>query len=45
MVIILKSLAAAIITAIILLVTQFVGPRLAGALGGIPIVFAVSYVL
>lgn len=32
-------------TAIILLVAKFSSPKLAGALGGIPIVFAVSYVL
>lgn len=43
--IILKSLAAAVITALVLVVTKYAGPRLAGALGGIPIVFAVSYVL
>lgn len=43
--IILKSLAAAVVTAIILLVAKFFSPKLAGALGGIPIVFAVSYVL
>ncbi|MBU1018641.1 MAG: hypothetical protein ABII07_01190 [Patescibacteria group bacterium] len=43
--IILKSLASAAITAIILVIAQFSGPKLAGAIGGIPIVFAVSYVL
>ena len=43
--IILKSLTSAVITAIILLIAQFSGPKLAGAIGGIPIVFAVSYVL
>jgi len=43
--IILKSLASAVITAIILVIAKFSGPKLAGALGGIPIVFAISYVL
>ena len=43
--IILKSLASAVITAIILVIAQFSGAKLAGALGGIPIVFAVSFVL
>lgn len=41
----LKSLSAAVVTAIILVLAKFVGPKLAGAIGGIPIVFAVSYVL
>jgi len=43
--IILKSLSAAIITAVILIIAKFVGPKLAGAIGGIPIVFAISYIL
>lgn len=43
--IILKSLASAVITAIVLLIAKFSGPKLAGAIGGIPIVFAISYVL
>ncbi|PIT86505.1 MAG: hypothetical protein COU33_02770 [Candidatus Magasanikbacteria bacterium CG10_big_fil_rev_8_21_14_0_10_43_6] len=43
--IILKSLASAIVTAIILVIAKFSGPKLAGAIGGIPIVFAVSYIL
>jgi hypothetical protein len=43
--IVLKSLASAIITAIILVIAKFVGPKMAGAIGGIPVVFAVSYVL
>ena len=43
--IVLKSLASAVITAIILLIAKFSGPKLAGAIGGIPIVFAISYVL
>lgn len=42
--IILKSLAAAVVTAIILLMAKFSSPKLAGAIGGIPIVFAISYV-
>ena len=43
--IILKSLASAIVTAIILLIANYSGPKLAGAIGGIPIVFAISYIL
>jgi hypothetical protein len=43
--IILKSLVSAVITAIILLISKISGPKLAGALGGVPIVFAISYVL
>lgn len=45
MAIALKSLAAAAITAAILLIERYAGPRIAGAIGGIPIVFAVSFVL
>lgn len=43
--IILKSLASAVVTAIILVVAKFSGPKLGGAIGGIPIVFAISYIL
>jgi hypothetical protein len=43
--IILKSLISAVITGVILVIAKFAGPKLAGAIGGIPIVFAVSYVL
>src|SRR3989338_4717440 len=43
--IIIKSLASAVVTAIILVIAKFSGPKLAGAIGGIPIVFAVSYIL
>ena len=43
--IVLKSLASAVVTGIILLLAKFSGPKLAGAIGGIPIVFAISYVL
>ena len=43
--IILKSLISAVITGIILVIAKFAGPKLAGAIGGVPIVFAVSYVL
>lgn len=43
--IVIKSLASAVVTAIILLIARFSGPKLAGAIGGIPIVFAISYVL
>ena len=43
--ILLKSLASAVVVAIILIIAKFSGPRLAGAIGGIPIVFAISYVL
>lgn len=43
--IVLKSLSSAVVTAIILTIAKFAGPKLAGAIGGIPIVFAISYVL
>lgn len=43
--IILKSLASAVITAIILLIAKYSNPKLAGAIGGIPVVFAISYIL
>jgi uncharacterized membrane protein (GlpM family) len=43
--IILKSLASAAVTAVILLIARVSGPKLAGAIGGLPIVFVVSYVL
>jgi len=43
--ILIKSVASGIVTGIILLIAKFVGPKMAGAIGGIPIVFAVSYVL
>lgn len=43
--ILIKSLASGVVTAIILLIAKFSGPKLAGAIGGIPIVFAISYVL
>lgn len=43
--IVLKSLASAVVTALILVLAKYTGPKLAGALGGIPIVFAISYVL
>ena len=43
--IILKSLGSALVTAFILLIAKFAGPKIAGAIGGLPIVFAVSYVL
>ena len=42
--IVLKSIAAGIVTAIILLIAKFSGAKLAGAIGGIPIVFAISYI-
>lgn len=42
--IILKSLAAAVVTAIILLIAKFSNPKIAGAIGGLPIVFAISYI-
>ena len=41
----LKSLLSGGVTALILLLAKYAEPKLAGALGGIPIVFAVSYVL
>ena len=40
-----KSLLASVITAVILLIERYVGPKVAGAIGGIPIVYAISYVL
>jgi hypothetical protein len=43
--ILLKSLAAAVVTAIILVIAKYAGAKLAGAIGGIPIVFAISYIL
>ncbi len=43
--ILIKSLASAGVTAVILIIAKFSGARIAGAIGGIPIVFAVSYVL
>ena len=43
--IVLKSLVSALVTAIVLIIAKFSGPRMAGAIGGLPIVFAVSYVL
>ena len=43
--ILLKSLASAGVTVIILVIAKYCGPKLAGAIGGIPIVFAISYVL
>jgi uncharacterized membrane protein (GlpM family) len=43
--IVIKSLAGAVIIAIVLVVMKFSGPRLAGAIGGLPLVFAISYVL
>ena len=43
--IIFKSLISAVITAVILVLAKFANPKLAGAIGGIPIVFAISYVL
>lgn len=43
--ILLKSLLSAAVTALILILAKFSGPKLAGALGGIPIIFAITYVL
>lgn len=43
--IVLKSLASALATVVILLIAKFSGAKLAGAIGGGPIVFAISYVL
>ncbi|KKU78100.1 MAG: hypothetical protein UY05_C0068G0001 [Candidatus Peregrinibacteria bacterium GW2011_GWA2_47_7] len=42
--IVLKSFASAVVTAIVLVVAKFAGPKLAGAIGGLPVVFAISYV-
>jgi len=43
--ILLKSLASSVVVAALLLLSEYVGPKLAGAIGGIPIIFAISYVL
>lgn len=43
--IILKSLASAVVTALVLIIVKYSGPKLAGAIGGLPIVFAVSYII
>ena len=43
--IVFKSVASAIVTAIILIIAKYFGTKLAGAIGGLPIVFAVSYIL
>jgi uncharacterized membrane protein (GlpM family) len=43
--ILLKSFVAWGAAALILTVAKFAGPRMAGAIAGIPIVFAVSYIL
>lgn len=43
--ILIKSVASGIVTAIILLIARYSTPKLAGAIGGLPIVFAVSYAL
>ena len=40
----LKSLASGAVTAIVLLIAKFFGSKVAGIVGGIPIVFAISYV-
>ena len=40
-----KSGVAAAVTALILLLAKVSGPKVAGAVGGIPIVFAISFVL
>ena len=42
--IVLKSFASAVVTAIVLVVAKFAGPKLAGAIGGLPVGFAISYV-
>ena len=40
-----KSLISAVVAAIILLIAKFSGAKVAGAIGGLPIVFAITYVL
>ena len=42
--ILIKSVIAGVATAIILLLAKISGTKLAGAIGGVPIIFAVSYV-
>src|SRR3989338_6706915 len=43
--ILLKSIASGAVTAIILVIAKFSSTKLAGAIGGVPIVFAISYIL
>lgn len=43
--IIIKSISSAVATAIILTAAKYSSPKLAGAIGGVPIVFAISYIL
>ncbi len=40
-----KSIVGGTITGLILWIAKNVSPRIAGALGGIPIIFAITYVL
>ena len=42
--IIIKSILSGLVTALVLVIAKFAGPRLAGAIGGIPIIFALSYI-
>jgi uncharacterized membrane protein YgaE (UPF0421/DUF939 family) len=43
--IVIKSLASAVVTGIVLILAKFFGPRVAGAIAGVPIVFAISYIM
>lgn len=43
--IVLKSFVAWGAAALVLTVAKYAGPRMAGAVGGVPIIFAVSYIL
>jgi len=43
--ILLKSLASAVAIAIVLIISKYSSPRLAGAIAGVPIIFAISYVI
>lgn len=43
--ILLKSLASAVIVGIILTIANFAGPKVAGAISGIPIISAITYVI
>lgn len=42
--ILIKSIVSGVITGLILLIAKFSSPKLAGAVGGVPIVFAISYI-
>ncbi len=43
--ILIKSMGAALVTAVILVISDLFGSKIAGIIGGIPIVYAISYVI